>query len=191
MTILYLARHAETPYNIPGRERLRGLGDYTLTSTGRKQAQALAVELLRLGAKHVATDDTARARLTADYVGRAIGAEPIHDPGLRPWDIGAFEGLVEEVAYPELLRYIQNLHTPPPAGRPYKEFFDSWRDAFWYYHGRCKETLEPWALVVHSGHFATLDDVLLDRGSTVGRDYTPPPGQILAVDVLSLKVAAV
>jgi broad specificity phosphatase PhoE len=191
MTTLFLARHAETPANVVGEERLRGLGDYPLTAHGRKQAQQLAIKLLTLGATKVATDDTLRARLTADYVGRALGVEPIHDPGLRPWDIGAFEGLLEAVAYPQLLWYIRNVRTPPPGGEAYADFFSAWRDAFWHYLNRAREDRQPWALVVHSGHFATLDDVRLERGSTPTRDYEPPPGQILAVDALSLQVSAI
>ena len=191
VTTLFLARHAETVYNRVGQERLRGLGDMDLTAFGRQQAKQLGGVLKRLGAQHVACDDTKRARLTADAIAAAIGAEPVHDPGLRPWDIGSFEGMLEAVAYPQLLWYITNSRTPPPNGEPYAEFFNKWRDAFWYYLNRVRETLEPWALVVHSGHFATLDDVRLDRGSTPTRDYEPSPSQVLAVNALDLKVQAV
>ena len=191
MTQLFLARHGETAYNVPGQERLRGLGDMGLTVHGRQQAFGLGSRLRSLGAKHVATDDTKRARITADYVARSLGVEPIHDPGLRPWDIGAFEGQLEAEAYPRLLWYIHNVRTPPPDGEPYNDFFTAWRDAFWYYLNRVRETLEPWALIVHSGHFATLDDVRLERGSTPTRDYEPSTGQIIVVSALDLRVAVI
>jgi broad specificity phosphatase PhoE len=191
MTTLFLARHGETPANVPGKERLRGLGDFALTPLGKRQAEELGRMFKRLGAKHVVTDDVLRTRLTADYVARALGVEPVHDPGLRPWDIGVFEGRDEVTTYPVLLRYIQDPKRPVPDGETYEDFFNSWRDAFWWYVNRARETAQPWALIVHSGHFATLDDVRLERGSTPTRDYEPPPGQILAVDALSLQVGAV
>lgn len=183
--VLFLARHGQTSANLPGAERLRGLGDYDLTPFGRKQAAALAHALRALGVVRVATDDIRRTRITADYVGRTLGTEPLHDMGLRPWDIGTFEGMSELVAKPSLLWYVRNPHTAPPAGEPYNDFFNMWRDAFWHYLGRVRETNQRWALIVHSGHFATLDDVLLDRGSTPIADYEPAPGEIFAVDALA------
>src|SRR2546422_1530519 len=114
---LFVARHAETQANVPGEERLRGQSDeFVLTVAGKKQAKQLGAELRVLGVRHVATDTTRRARQTADYVAIALGVEPIHDSGLLPWDIGAYEGMYEDVAKPSLMWFVRNPHTAPPDG---------------------------------------------------------------------------
>lgn len=183
--LLYLARHGQTPANIPGEERLRGLGDYPLTPVGVRQIKELGRQLRKLGVQRVATDDTLRARQSADYVARALDTVALHDPGLRPWDIGSFEGQPEATHRPRLMEYVRNPHRAPPNGMPYVQFFSAWRDAFWHYLSRVRETRQPWVLIVHSGHFATLDDVLLERGSTPTADYDPTPGEVFVVNALA------
>lgn len=181
MADLLIARHAETPWNEPGHERLRGNTDVPLTAKGRHEAVVLAKEAKRLGAVRVAGDDTRRVRLTADAVSLVLDTPPITDPRLRPWDIGAYEGHPQEEYWPILERFIGQPLRQIPGGERYQDFFDRWTAAFWDYLDRARRG-EHWLLVVHSGNFATLDDVRLARGITVGRDYEPANGKVFAVN---------
>jgi broad specificity phosphatase PhoE len=181
LSILYLARHGETDANIPGHERLRGLGNWNLTETGRKQAKDQALRLAQLGVHRVIVDDLLRTRMTADYAAQACNCEPVIDPGLRPWDLGDFEGELESEAKPQLMHYIREPHRAPPGGKPYHSFFHDWQTAFWHYFRDVYATGVPTVMIGHSGHFATLDDVVLNRGSTPTADYDPNPGEIFGI----------
>jgi probable phosphoglycerate mutase len=94
---LLLARHGETAWNSEGR--WQGHTDIALSDRGREQAAALASRLGRLGhpVARIRSSDLARARETAEIVGRALGvADLAFDPRLRERGFGVFEGLTRE-----------------------------------------------------------------------------------------------
>jgi broad specificity phosphatase PhoE len=118
---IYLARHGETPWNLEGR--WQGHTDIALSTRGREQARALAARLRDLGIGHIRASDLARARETAEIVGRELGiSEVVIDPRLRERSFGVFEGLTgEECAarFPdEWARYQADRRCVPPGGEP-------------------------------------------------------------------------
>jgi len=103
--ILLLARHGETDWNL--ERRWQGHADRPLNETGRAQADALAERLAAEPPEAIWSSDLARARETAEIVGRRVGLRVQVDPRLREVDVGEWSGLtlaeVEE-RYPGGLR---------------------------------------------------------------------------------------
>jgi broad specificity phosphatase PhoE len=91
VTTLLLVRHGETDWNAEGR--LQGHTDRPLSDYGRRQAQQLAAELDGEELVAIYSSDLARARETAEIVGRRLGLPTVFDPDLREKDWGTWEGL--------------------------------------------------------------------------------------------------
>jgi 2,3-bisphosphoglycerate-dependent phosphoglycerate mutase len=91
VTTLLLVRHGETDWNAEGR--LQGHTDRPLSDYGRRQAQQLAEELGGEELEAIYSSDLARARETAEIVGRRLGLPTVLDPDLREKDWGTWEGL--------------------------------------------------------------------------------------------------
>jgi len=91
MTTLLLVRHGETDWNADGR--LQGHTDRPLSDFGRRQAQKLAEELDGEQFEAIYSSDLARARETAEIVGKRLGLAVALDPDLREKDWGNWEGL--------------------------------------------------------------------------------------------------
>jgi 2,3-bisphosphoglycerate-dependent phosphoglycerate mutase len=91
VTTLLLVRHGETDWNADGR--LQGHTDRPLSDYGRRQAQKLAEELEGEEIDAIYSSDLARARETAEIVGRRLGLPVELDPDLREKDWGTWEGL--------------------------------------------------------------------------------------------------
>ena len=72
-TLVYLARHGQTPLNESGV--LRGLAGPPLDETGRDQAQRLGAALGPLGLRAVISSPLLRARQTAQPVAERSGLE--------------------------------------------------------------------------------------------------------------------
>lgn len=85
-SLVYLARHGETPYN--AEKRFQGQGAVPLNDTGRRQAD----ELGELASTHrflkLWCSPLLRARETADIVSKHIGLEPAEDPRLMETETG-------------------------------------------------------------------------------------------------------
>ena len=84
MTTLLLVRHGETDWNAEGR--LQGHTDRPLSDFGRRQAHELAEELDGEELEAIYSSDLARARETAEIVGRKLGLPTVLDPDLREKD---------------------------------------------------------------------------------------------------------
>jgi broad specificity phosphatase PhoE len=94
---IWLARHGETDDNAPPA-RVQGWVDTPLNARGREQARALAREVAGLGIAALYTSQLARARETAEIVGRELGIEPLVDERLAESNRGDWEGrLLEEI----------------------------------------------------------------------------------------------
>jgi broad specificity phosphatase PhoE len=91
VTTLLLVRHGETDWNADGR--LQGHTDRPLSDYGRRQARQLADELADEELEAIYASDLARARETAEVVGRQLGLPVVLDPDLREKDWGTWEGL--------------------------------------------------------------------------------------------------
>jgi probable phosphoglycerate mutase len=90
---LLLVRHGETDDN--KNLVFQGQEGAELNARGRDQAARLGARLARASVRPAAlyTSDLARARETAEIVGRALGLEPVLDEGLREIYLGAWQGL--------------------------------------------------------------------------------------------------
>jgi broad specificity phosphatase PhoE len=91
MTEVLVARHGETDWN--REHRWQGQGGPGLNDRGRAQAAALAERLSTVRLAAVYTSDLPRAVQTADIVARAVGLDPVMEPGLREVDVGNWRGL--------------------------------------------------------------------------------------------------
>ena len=91
MTRLLLVRHGETDWNAEGR--LQGQTDRPLSDYGRRQARQLADELEGEPFEAIYSSDLARARETAEIVGRRLEMPVEFDSDLREKDWGTWEGL--------------------------------------------------------------------------------------------------
>ena len=128
MTTLLLVRHGETDWNAEGR--LQGHTDRPLSYFGRRQAQQLAEELDGEELEAIYSSDLARARETAEIVGRKLGLPTVLDPDLREKDWGTWEGLTAverdrvefvgestEAHQERILRALQRIAERHPGGR--------------------------------------------------------------------------
>jgi broad specificity phosphatase PhoE len=90
-TLVYLARHGQTPLN--ESDVLRGLADPPLNQTGRDQAQRLGAALGSRGLWAVISSPLLRARQTAQPVAERAGLEVATDQCLVDRDYGQWTGI--------------------------------------------------------------------------------------------------
>jgi 2,3-bisphosphoglycerate-dependent phosphoglycerate mutase len=89
-SILYIARHGETEWNLA--KRLQGHQDSPLTSTGQYQAESQAAALNNRQITRVYSSDLGRVIQTARAVAEHLGLELIIDERLRERNFGILEG---------------------------------------------------------------------------------------------------
>ena len=89
-TLVYLARHGQTPLNESGV--LRGLADPPLDQTGRDQARRLGAALGPLGLSAVIASPLLRAKQTAQPVAERAGLKVATDQCLVDRDYGQWTG---------------------------------------------------------------------------------------------------
>jgi broad specificity phosphatase PhoE len=105
VTTVYLARHAESDWNV--ENRFQGSTDRPLTERGRAQARALAAELAEIPLEGVYASPLRRALETAEIVAAAKGLEAVAVAELREIDVGGWAGLSRsevESRFPEAFR---------------------------------------------------------------------------------------
>ena len=121
MTAIYLARHGQTDWN--AQRRWQGHADPPLNEAGRRESRALGATLAGCGIARVYSSDLARARETAEIVGRVLAVEVVLDARLREVDVGEWSGLtlaeVEE-RYPEGLARRRAGGTGWAMGEPFE-----------------------------------------------------------------------
>ena len=93
-TRLLLARHGETDWNRTGR--WQGQADPPLNDAGRRQAAALAEQLVGDGVAAIYSSDLRRASETARVVGDRLGLPVVERPDLREIDVGSWSGLTRD-----------------------------------------------------------------------------------------------
>jgi probable phosphoglycerate mutase len=99
--LILLARHGETDDNVPPA-RVQGRRDVALNERGREQARRLARAAAAETPRALWSSQLARARETAEIVGRELGIVPRVDARLAESDRGSWEGrLIEEIARAE------------------------------------------------------------------------------------------
>jgi probable phosphoglycerate mutase len=122
VTTLLLTRHGETDWN--AQRRWQGHSDPPLNERGREQARELAAMLD--GVDVIYASDLARARETAEILGRRLGLEVRLDPRLRERSFGAWEGKtwdeLEERFAEALDRWRAGETHGPDDAEPYQDF---------------------------------------------------------------------
>jgi broad specificity phosphatase PhoE len=122
VTTLLLTRHGETDWN--AEHRWQGHSDPPLNERGREQARELADTLD--GVDVIYASDLARARETAEILGRRLGLEVRLEPRLRERSFGAWEGKtweeLEERFAEALDRWRSGETHGPDDAEPYQDF---------------------------------------------------------------------
>lgn len=101
-TIILLARHGETEWNL--EHRLQGHKNSPLTNTGRQQAELLRNSLGDHTICAIYTSPLGRAVETATIVAGQFGLDPVARDGIREINLGPWEGKTRaetEASYPE------------------------------------------------------------------------------------------
>lgn len=89
-TPFWFLRHGETDWNAQGISQ--GNVDIPLNPTGVAQAHAAAEKLRNRGIATIVASPLSRARVTAEFVGEALGLPVALDPDLREVSFGVQEG---------------------------------------------------------------------------------------------------
>lgn len=119
MTELWLVRHGQTDWNLA--RRYQGHSDTPLNATGLEQAGLAAEALAGRSYTAIYSSDLARARVTAEIIGRRLDMAVRIDPRLREVNLGAWEGMVVadiQAQYPAEweARQTDRLYGRPPGG---------------------------------------------------------------------------
>jgi 2,3-bisphosphoglycerate-dependent phosphoglycerate mutase len=89
-TRIIAIRHGETTWNVD--TRIQGQLDIPLNSTGRRQAERMALALVDEPITAIYASDLRRAWETAQYLGRALDVPVSKEEALRERGFGDFEG---------------------------------------------------------------------------------------------------
>jgi len=124
MTILFLIRHGETPWNVEGR--YQGQLDPVLTEKGQQQAESTAARLANLGFEAIYSSDLARAHQTALALAIKTGLPVQLDRRLREVHQGKWQGVVIDdirAGWPEEIRGWETApwQRSPPGGESLEE----------------------------------------------------------------------
>jgi ribonuclease H / adenosylcobalamin/alpha-ribazole phosphatase len=120
-TTTLLLRHGQTEMSVQGR--FAGRGDIPLTSTGTRQAAAVAGRLAGRGVDLVVSSPLSRARSTAEAVADAAGVPLVLDEDLAETDFGEWEGLTFAAVmarWPaQLTAWQRDADVAPPGGESF------------------------------------------------------------------------
>ena len=122
-----LIRHGSTHLNSEkGGDRIRGWVDVPLDDRGIKEAEAAGRNLALLKAKPrvLFTSDLQRALQTAHIISKTANiplvGQPVH--GLRPWNLGHFQGMESSAIAPQMKMFLNNPGQRVPGGESFNEF---------------------------------------------------------------------
>ena len=119
-------RHGSTALNAgPDKDRIRGWVDVPLDDKGIKEAESIGRELALMKAKPrvLFSSDLQRAAKTAHIISQMAGiplAPPEH--GLRPWNLGHFQGVESAKIAPQMKMFVNNPGHRVPGGESFNEF---------------------------------------------------------------------
>ncbi|MCB2212989.1 histidine phosphatase family protein [bacterium] len=90
LATIYVARHCKTEWNLD--HRLQGSVDLPLCLEGKKEAAAIAPDLIGLDINRIVTSSAKRAHETAEIYARVLNVPLSVSKGLREFDHGDWEG---------------------------------------------------------------------------------------------------
>jgi broad specificity phosphatase PhoE len=170
---ILLGRHGQTDDNLAPL-RVQGFHDTPLNATGLAQAEELAERVAALGdVASLWCSDLARARVTAETVGRRIGLTPRLDPRLREGNRGRWEGRrFADIVLAEPETYAAWLEAGPdfrfPGGESLKEQAERVWAALVDIH---REGPLPALVICHRGSIRTVFCRFDPRGLHAFHDY--------------------
>lgn len=123
---IYLVRHARTLWNRDGGspDRIRGWLDPELSEAGLLEAESIAERLTSLPLSSLLASDLKRAVQTARAISGRL-AVPLMDPrpGLRPWNLGDYQGELTEGVLDRLIEHSRlTPDDPVPNGESFNGF---------------------------------------------------------------------
>ncbi len=119
-------RHGATALNsTPDKDRIRGWVDVPLDDRGLQEAEKIGrkLALLKTKPRVLFSSDLQRASKTAHIISQMAGiplAPPVH--GLRPWNLGHFQGMESVSIAPQMKMFINNPGHRVPGGESFNEF---------------------------------------------------------------------
>lgn len=116
MTRLILIRHGETDWNIEGR--WQGQSDVLMNERGKAQVKAMTSQITDINIAAIYSSDLARARDTAEILGREIGMTVNIDPRLREIHQGKWEGMLASGIQTRYAREFQRRNKDPFSVSP-------------------------------------------------------------------------
>jgi len=119
MRRIIIWRHGRTEWNLAGR--VQGQTDVPLDEVGREQAREAAARLASLEPTRIVTSDLARARETAEELGRLTGLTVETDVRLRERRFGVREGLTMAEAWEQFPTHMADWAAGNEAGIPGSE----------------------------------------------------------------------
>lgn len=125
---LIIVRHGATALNANGDDtgtpdRIRGWSDPPLTAKGKADAQRSAKEIAaKFQVGKIYTSDLQRAAVTADFIGKAVGAKATKTQALRPWNLGHLTGKKTSDVEAEMREYIGKPDAIVPGGESLVDF---------------------------------------------------------------------
>lgn len=142
--MLYVIRHAETPYNVKGR--IRGMDDPGLTANGRAEAGRVG-KMLKGKFDRIVSDGMKRTQQTAHIIAPSHHVEI--DPGLTTLDVGKYSGQKSTPAIEKEFnsRYVDSPHTKIPGGESVNDWLPKIKSTYDKYLTQSK--YENIALVTH------------------------------------------
>ena len=184
---VYLIRHGKTDLNDPGDERIRAWSDIPINAEGREMAELAGKELKGAGIYKILSSDLQRTMLTSQIVAEQLGsAQVVPDRGLRPWDLGKFQGEPISKVAKQLDKYQEFPDMKVPDGESYRTFYSRWSE--------CLERMIKWAKahpdkpiagVTHSRNLLSLPTILGRKHiGDVPVKGGPPPGCVTKITCL-------
>lgn len=120
-------RHGSTALNNvnPGKDKIRGWVDVPLDDKGIKEAEKVgrALALLKTKPRVIFTSDLQRSSKTAHIISQ-MAQIPLAPPehGLRPWNLGHFQGAESSEIAPQIRMFVDNAGQRVPGGESFNEF---------------------------------------------------------------------
>lgn len=130
---LYVVSHAKTKFNRPGQPHdiVHGWLNTPLDPTGKGQARELGKFLAHRGIQEVHSSDLARAKQTAQVIGRVADAPVQASRKYRPWNLGHFAGHSSKEVVPKLKPFMRaKADQPVDGGESFNTFKDRFLPAF-------------------------------------------------------------
>jgi broad specificity phosphatase PhoE len=119
-------RHGSTALNAGAdKDKIRGWVDVPLDDRGIREAEKIGRDLALLKTKPrvIFSSDLQRAVKTAHIISQSAGiplAQPVH--GLRPWNLGHFQGVESARIAPQMKMFVNNPRQRVPGGESFNEF---------------------------------------------------------------------